>query len=83
MVSYSRCSNCKVHYGFKAGWDLAKGFVNPQLQELRAIYKGAPIYITGHSLGGAFAVISAADIKETFGNIGDIYTFGEPRVGNK
>ncbi len=82
MVAYPHCANCKIHNGFSTAWNLAKGFVNPQIQALRALHRDAPIYITGHSLGGAIAAVSAADIKTTFGNIAALYTFGEPRVGN-
>lgn len=39
--------------------------------------------MTGHSLGGAIASLSVPDIKQTFGNIGGLITFGEPRVGNQ
>lgn len=82
MVAYSKCSGCKVHNGFNTAWGLAKTTVLAQLQTLRAIHRNAPIYITGHSLGGAIATISATDLKEIFGNIHTVLTFGEPRVGN-
>ncbi len=52
------------------------------LQAIRALHRNASIYITGHSLGGALAALSAPDIKQVYGNISALYTYGEPRVGN-
>jgi hypothetical protein len=41
-----------------------------------------PIWITGHSLGGALAVLAAWRFKRKFIPINQIYTFGGPMVGN-
>jgi len=82
QVAYSRCSNCKVHNGFYTGYNLVKTAMLSQIQALKALYRDAPVYITGHSLGGALASLSAPDIKDSYGPIAGFYTFGEPRVGN-
>ena len=39
-----------------------------------------PVYMTGHSLGGALAVLSGIDLDGPGARI--VYTFGSPRVGN-
>lgn len=39
--------------------------------------------ITGHSLGGALAVLCALNLRATFGVMSEVYTYGEPRIGNK
>jgi predicted lipase len=45
-----------------------------------------PIFVTGHSLGAAYATLAFGEMMRTpepFGNIKlvDLYTFGSPRVG--
>lgn len=48
--------------------------------------KDRRIWITGHSLGGAIAIVFAnmLGVLSTIGNkIAGIYTFGQPRVGNR
>lgn len=82
QVAYAKCSGCKVHNGFLTGYNLVKNTVISQLQALHSLYRNAKIYATGHSLGGAFAVLATPDIKEAFGSITGLYTFGQPRVGN-
>lgn len=39
--------------------------------------------VTGHSLGGALAILATADLQKIFGPIDFTYTFGQPRVGNQ
>jgi hypothetical protein len=41
-----------------------------------------PIWVTGHSLGGALALLAAWRFKRKFVPIHQIYTFGAPMVGN-
>lgn len=36
--------------------------VKSQITTLASKYRNAPIYVTGHSLGGALAVVAALDI---------------------
>lgn len=46
-----------------------------------------PIWVTGHSLGGAMAVLGAAacglELQEKFKPDINLYTYGQPRVGDK
>jgi pimeloyl-ACP methyl ester carboxylesterase len=41
-----------------------------------------PLWLTGHSLGGALAVLAALKLANNAAGIGAIFTFGQPRVGN-
>ena len=44
----------------------------------------ARLLITGHSLGGALAVLAAFDIKRAMGDLCvELYTFGTPYPGNR
>lgn len=61
-----------VHNGFK---QLMLEVWEEIQQQLDAL--SAPLYYTGHSLGGALAVL-AASLKKPAG----VYTFGSPRIGN-
>lgn len=75
-----------------ADWDsvyLHQGFVNAYfsikdtlIQTLDAINQyHKKIYLTGHSLGGALAIVAATDFK--WNNIATtaVYTYGAPKVG--
>ena len=62
-VDYPKCSGCKVHNGFYKAWQIAQSIVHSNIEDLRQLYRGAPIFITGHSLGGALATLAAVDVK--------------------
>lgn len=67
-----------VHGGFLGGFlD-----INQQIEDIldRSI-NGKPLIITGHSLGGALSTIAASEWRNRY-NIGSIYTFGQPAVGD-
>lgn len=73
-----------IHKGFKTGFEavcleieeyLAKGKENEEA------IQNWPLFITGHSLGGALATIAAKKLR-TRGGIATCYTFGSPRVGD-
>lgn len=49
---------------------------------VKDLTRAKPLYITGHSLGGAMACVFAAACKATYGfNVNGLVTFGSPRVG--
>lgn len=62
----------QVHNGFKQLLLEAWGEIEHQLRSL-----SGPVYYTGHSLGGALAVLAASLIAPEA-----VYTFGSPRMGN-
>jgi hypothetical protein len=66
-----------VHAGFRSGIDIAE----LDLTAFEAVAKTAKhVWITGHSLGGALAVMAAARMK-IHGIDTALYTYGQPRVG--
>lgn len=66
-----------VHRGFAKALDNIWDDVETTLD---ALYRaGDVVYITGHSLGGALATVAAARSKY----IAQVYTYGQPRVGDK
>ncbi|MEQ8390372.1 MAG: hypothetical protein RIB30_05220 [Thalassospira sp.] len=68
----------KVHSGF---WDAFRHIREDIIKclELEENCK-LPVYITGHSLGGALAVVATYSL--TSDRVAACYTFGGPRVGN-
>eukprot|EP00462_Mataza_sp_D1_P009813 CAMPEP_0175154326 /NCGR_PEP_ID=MMETSP0087-20121206/20269_1 /TAXON_ID=136419 /ORGANISM="Unknown Unknown, Strain D1" /LENGTH=280 /DNA_ID=CAMNT_0016441181 /DNA_START=32 /DNA_END=874 /DNA_ORIENTATION=- len=80
---YPKCSGCEVHGGFYAAWlALQDGIVADVLARKKAM-PGARIFVTGHSLGAALAVLAAAELHYSHSlSIEAVYTFGEPRTGN-
>lgn len=64
-----------VHKGFYDAFH----DVRPQLMPVLPTAK--PIWLTGHSLGGALASIAAAEWIDKF-DINGIFTYGQPRLGD-
>jgi len=77
------CAGCKVHAGFLDVWKPVQQLVFDEIIRLRHLYPGAELYVTGHSLGGAVAILAAYVLQYDLGQaINGVYTFGAPRVGN-
>ncbi|QDU20050.1 lipase family protein [Urbifossiella limnaea] len=71
---------------FHQGFVTAITAVWPQLfPAVEAELKRAdrPLWVTGHSLGGALALLAAWLFKRKFLNVHQVVTFGAPMVGNK
>jgi hypothetical protein len=84
--AYPKCNGCEVHSGFYGAWEEIQGRVVAEIERLLVLDPKALIYITGHSLGAALAVLCAAEIGASSHSLGypieGVYTFGQPRVGN-
>lgn len=69
------------------GIELHKGFAqssqNIYQQLKKQLRKDYTIHITGHSLGGAVAVILAMYLDKQGYTVGDVITFGQPKVTNR
>lgn len=69
----------KVHPGFSAALN---SLWNPLYADLAGPRGGLPLFITGHSRGGAIATLAAKALKKEGIPPTAVYTFGAPRVGN-
>jgi len=82
-VPYLFCLRCEVHAGFFSDYAAVEPTVNNKVQNLLNKYPTARVVTTGHSLGGALAMIAGMELKRVFYNIDvEIHHFGAPRIGN-
>lgn len=70
----------KVHKGFKQAYGKVRRVVGDKLKAHNADQK--TVWLTGHSLGGAIAMLAAYDLMEQGYKVNGVYTIGQPRVGN-
>ena len=70
----------KIHCGFRKDIDRVWPLLVEKLKHL-----DLPIFITGHSLGGALATLAAALLRNEprLPQPAAVYTFGSPRVGDR
>jgi len=69
-----------IHSGFKEAFDNVGLDIQEKINSDE--FKEKPLFITGHSLGGALATIAAKKLTHKAG-IAACYTFGSPRVGDE
>lgn len=80
FVTWPAGSNCRAHQGFSTQ-------ANAILADLKAQSPQAglqrPLWITGHSLGGALAILCAFQLSKSSGcKLAGVVTFGQPKVGD-
>src|SRR5262249_48365348 len=72
----------KFHQGFVTAigdiWDPLFEAVTAEMKK-----NERPLWLTGHSLGGALALLAAWLCKRRFVRVHQVYTFGGPMIGNK
>ena len=56
-TTYPHCSTCEVESGFYTAHEALKEQIVPAVHLLKRLYPASPLYITGHSLGAAMAVL--------------------------
>lgn len=72
----------RFHQGFiNALAEIWDSVFEATVAELKAADR--PLWITGHSLGGALALLAGWLFIRRFVNVHQIYTFGGPMIGNK
>lgn len=75
-AAYAPAFGAKVHHGFLAGLlDLWPGVL--------AALGPEPLWVTGHSLGGALATLGALQAVGTGLTVRGVATFGSPAVGDR
>lgn len=67
----------KVHTGFWSGYSRVDTKFKDEIKKLRALVENLELFICGHSLGGALALIHAAKLKD-YNPL--LYTYGMPRT---
>ncbi len=72
--------NTEVHEGFQDAFMAAALKIGQVIGRER---QSRQVWVTGHSLGGALAVLLAATLRENDVPVRGLYTFGSPRVGDK
>jgi pimeloyl-ACP methyl ester carboxylesterase len=71
-----------VHRGFLEDFNAISVAVVSNVKTLLAMHPLAKIYITGHSLGGALAILCALEFARQKLPVAGVITFGQPRVGD-
>jgi predicted lipase len=68
-----------THQGFEAAINTVWSKIEPAIKKGLAI--GPALFFTGHSLGGALAIVAALRAANEFKIQPTVYTFGSPRTG--
>ncbi|KAI7828372.1 Alpha/Beta hydrolase protein [Kickxella alabastrina] len=74
-----------VHHGFLTAYKSVSETVTARITRLIRLYPNYKLVFTGHSLGGAEAVLCAVDVLRMVPEVKSrvhIYTYGMPRIGN-
>lgn len=79
---YPPVKNAFVHSGFYGGYQTVSSIIIPAVQKLQQTY-GLPVVCTGHSLGAALTLLTAAGLYQAGIKNIQVWNYGEPRVGNQ
>ncbi len=74
-------SGGKAHRGFKLAIDHVWESLFVTILQFRK--QDQPIFVTGHSLGGALATVASLRLVRAKLPVAGVYTFGSPRVGDR
>lgn len=72
-----------IHDGFYTGWSFFKPAIDKLLKSYNIDPQKTPIFITGHSRGGALGELCARHLAKNRGIPCSIITFGSPAPGTK
>ena len=74
---YQDQKGVKIHDGFYRAYKCVETDINNAVGTLRDF----ALYVTGHSLGGALALLATRALNSD--NLASCYTYGSPKVGNE
>jgi triacylglycerol lipase len=74
-------SDLGIHTGFQGAANTLWGNIDRCVSAAQQ-GKNRPLFVTGHSLGGAIAVLIARKFADQPTPVTAVYTFGQPRVGD-
>ncbi|KAG0155567.1 Lipase, class 3 [Penicillium digitatum] len=77
----SICRNCKAHSGFLESWETVADDLTSNIKSAQTKYPDHTLVVTGHSFGGALATLGGTILRNAGFEL-DVYTYGQPRVGN-
>ncbi|MBE9029118.1 lipase family protein [filamentous cyanobacterium LEGE 11480] len=84
QVAKVKACNGRVHAGFWNGCQDIWSEVETEIQRVRRQFAAPPpLFLTGHSLGGALAILAAAQLEMCGHQVDGVYTFGCPRIGDR
>jgi triacylglycerol lipase len=84
QVAKVRAAGGRVHSGFWQSGQAIWSEVESELQRMRTAFATPPpLFLTGHSLGGALAILAAAQLQRCGHQVDGVYTFGCPRIGDR
>jgi triacylglycerol lipase len=78
-------NGCRVHAGFAEALESVREKTLEGICQMAQACQARPkLWLTGHSLGGALAMLLAWRVRERYRRqpFSGVYTFGQPRVGN-
>lgn len=72
----------RAHRGFTSAYEDNEKPIRAALDKLLIDGDGnqIPLFVTGHSLGGAIATVATQELEESY-SVAACYTYGSPRVG--
>jgi pimeloyl-ACP methyl ester carboxylesterase len=73
--------DARFHRGFLEALEMIWTPLLAAIQEAQKT-KDRPLWVTGHSLGGALALLAAWRLQRSFIEVQEIVTFGAPMIGN-
>lgn len=80
LVTARQPASGKVHRGFQDAFQEVQKDIQKELNKAKKEHPEYAVYITGHSLGGALALLATKYLSDD--SFGAAYTFGAPRAAD-